>query len=74
MTSAEYVVTPPLLLKAFRRVTLLPGEKKTLSFRLGYDAFKLMNAKYEWVVEPGNFRICAASSSRDIRLEGTITL
>ena len=68
------VVTPPLLLKAFRRVTLLPGEKKTLSFRLGYDAFKLMNAKYEWVVEPGNFRICAASSSRDIRLEGTITL
>ena len=68
------VVTPPLLLKAFRRVTLVPGEKKVLTFRLGYDAFKLMNAKYEWVVEPGNFRICAASSSKDIRLEGVVQL
>ncbi|MBQ6165534.1 MAG: glycoside hydrolase family 3 C-terminal domain-containing protein [Clostridia bacterium] len=68
------VVTPPLLLKAFRRVTLAPGEKKTLHFSLDKNAFRLMNAKYEWVVEPGKFRICAASSSRDIKLAETIVL
>ena len=68
------VVTPPLLLKAFKRVSLAPGEKQTLEFSLDYNSFRLMNAKYEWMVEPGRFRICAASSSRDIRLEGFITL
>ena len=68
------VVTPPLLLKAFRRVTLEPGEKQTLCFHLGYEAFRLMNVKYEWTVEPGNFRICAGSSSKDIRLEKTVRL
>ena len=72
--SESSVVTPPLLLKAFRRVTLSPGEKQTLHFHLDKNAFRLMNAKYEWVVEPGKFRICAASSSRDIRLEGTVIL
>ncbi|MGN1451476.1 MAG: glycoside hydrolase family 3 N-terminal domain-containing protein [Eubacteriales bacterium] len=68
------VVTPPLLLKAFSRISLSPGESKTLSFDLDQKAFRLMNAGYEWVVEPGKFRICAAASSRDIRLEGTVTL
>lgn len=68
------VVTPPLLLKAFKRVTLAPGEKQTLEFNLDYTSFRLMNAKYEWTLEHGKFRICAASSSRDIRLESFITL
>ena len=68
------VVTPALLLKDFCRVTLAPGERRTLRFLLGYDAFRLMNADYRWVVEPGRFRICAGASSRDIRLEGFLTL
>ena len=66
------VVTPNLLLKDFKRITLDPDEEKEVEFNLGYDAFKLLNQDYEWVVEPGNFRICAASSSRDIRLSETI--
>ncbi|MBR4941031.1 MAG: glycoside hydrolase family 3 C-terminal domain-containing protein, partial [Clostridia bacterium] len=68
------VVTPPKLLKDFRRITLEPGEEKTLTFNLDEKAFRLMNAKYEWVVEPGDFRIMAGSSSRDIRLEDIVTL
>lgn len=68
------VVTPPMLLKAFKRITLAPGESRTITFNLGYEAFRLMNASYEWVVEPGDFRIMAASSSRDIRLKAIITL
>ncbi|MBQ4604457.1 MAG: glycoside hydrolase family 3 C-terminal domain-containing protein, partial [Clostridia bacterium] len=68
------VVTPTLLLKDFKRVTLNPNEEHKIEFNLGYNAFKLLNQDYEWVVEPGNFRICAASSSRDIRLSETIYL
>ncbi len=68
------VVTPSLLLKDFKRITLLPDEKKEMEFTLGFDAFKLLNQDYEWTVEEGNFRICAASSSRDIRLSDTVYL
>ncbi len=62
------VVTPVMLLKDFKRITLNPGETKTVSFSLGFDAFKLLNQDYEWVVEPGLFKIHACSSSRDIKL------
>ncbi|MBR6772329.1 MAG: glycoside hydrolase family 3 C-terminal domain-containing protein [Clostridia bacterium] len=68
------VVTPPKLLKGFRRISLEPSEEKTVTFDLDEKAFRLMNARYEWVVEPGDFRIMAGASSRDIRLEGVVTL
>lgn len=68
------VVTPPLQLKGFRRIHLKAGESQTVTFRLDYDSFKLMDWKYEWVVEPGTFRVLVGASSRDIRLEGEITL
>ncbi len=67
------VVTPVILLKDFKRITLEAGETKEIEFNLGYNAFKLMNQAYEWVVEPGLFKIYAASSSRDLRLCGEIT-
>jgi len=68
------VVTPLKLLKDFRRVTLAPGEKKEVRFKLGYDHFKLMDIHYNWAVEPGRFRILVGSGSEDIRLEGEIVL
>lgn len=68
------VVTPLLLLKDFKRITLNPGEEKQVEFNLDEKAFRLMNQDYKWVIEPGTFRICAASSSRDIRLSTTIEL
>ena len=68
------VVTPLLLLKYFKRITLNPGEEKQVEFNLDEKAFRLMNQDYKWVIEPGTFRICAASSSRDIRLSTTIEL
>ncbi len=68
------VVTPIMLLKDFKRITLNPNETKTVKFRLGFDAFKLLNQDYKWVVEEGTFRIHAASSSRDIRITKEIEL
>lgn len=68
------VVTPPMLLKGFKRISLDVGESKVVTFQLNYDSFKLMNLKNEWVVEPGDFRILIGSASNDIRCEATITL
>ncbi len=68
------VVTPDVLLKGFRRVSLQPGEEKTVTIHLDERAFRLMNAKYEWVVEPGTFRVHAGASSRDLRLSRELVL
>jgi len=53
---------------------LKAGESKAVEFKLGFDSFKLMNIRYNWVVEPGEFRILVGSGSRDIRCEGTVTM
>ncbi|MBD5394067.1 MAG: beta-glucosidase [Lachnospiraceae bacterium] len=68
------VVTPPMLLKGFERIHLKAGESRTVTFHLDYDSFKLMGIRYVWTVEPGLFRILIGGSSRDIRLEGEVTL
>ena len=68
------VVTPELTLQGFKRVPLKPGEEKEVVFRLGFDNFKLLNKKMEWVVEPGEFRIMIGASSEEIRLTGTVTV
>ncbi|MCL2089147.1 MAG: glycoside hydrolase family 3 C-terminal domain-containing protein [Oscillospiraceae bacterium] len=68
------VVTPPLELKGFKRVSIAAGETRTVKFSLGYDSFKLMNLNYQWTVEPGEFRIMIGSSSRNIQCEGTLAM
>jgi beta-glucosidase len=60
-------------LRAFRRITLEPGESKTIDFELDTDDFSYWNEEREqWVVEPGEFEIQVGSSSRDIALTETI--
>ena len=68
------VVTPPMLLKAFERIHLNPGESRRVAFQLGENAFRLFGIQGAWTVEPGLFRILVGASSRDIRLEGELTL
>ena len=68
------VVTPLLQLKGFRRIQLKAGQSREVEFHLNWDSFKLMNVRYEWVVEPGTFRICVGAASDDIRLEGEVTV
>lgn len=66
------VVTPELLLQGFQRIHLEPGEEKQVIFRLNFDSFRLLNKKFEWVVEPGEFQILVGASCRDIRLERSL--
>lgn len=55
-------------LKGFKKVHLLPGEEKTVSFRIDKSALSFFDGeKHEWVLEPGAFEALVGSSSGDIR-------
>ncbi|WP_136482948.1 beta-xylosidase [Cognatitamlana onchidii] len=51
------------LLKGFERITLKPGETKTVTFNLGFDELNVLNQEMKKVVEPGTFTISVGSSS-----------
>lgn len=59
------VTTPTKELKAFQRVNLNPGEKKTVLLEVPYEHLALVNRDLETVVEPGEFEIMVGGSSRD---------
>lgn len=55
-------------LKAFRKVSIAPGETKEVSFKVSSDDLKFFDDKaHEWVAEPGKFKALIGSSSADIR-------
>jgi beta-glucosidase len=61
------VTRPVKELKAFERVSLVPGEMRTLTFTLTPEAFALWDARMEHVVEPGDFDIMVGPNSVDLR-------
>jgi len=61
-------VTRPLLeLKGFRRVTLEPGESRTVSFDIKPSDLWFYNAEMRRVVEPGTFTIYAGPNSAELK-------
>lgn len=60
------VAEPVKALKAFRRVTLQPGETRTVTFRIGPDALALYDRRMRRVVEPGSFTVFVGTSSDDV--------
>lgn len=69
------VVRPEKELKAFAKVTLQPGEEKTVSFSLEERDFAYYDTmERRWVVNSGKFDILVGASSQDIRLMQTIDL
>ena len=65
VTSATWVNKA---LKGFARVHLEAGEKKTVTIHLPWEAFQIVNAAGQPVVEPGAFEILVGPSSRDADL------
>ena len=64
----EASVTRPVIeLKRFERVTLQPGEKRTIAFELTPDDLALWNPQLKKVVEPGTFTIYAGPNSVDLK-------
>ncbi|MBE6895777.1 MAG: beta-glucosidase [Ruminococcaceae bacterium] len=63
------VVKPGMELKGFKRIALKAGETKRIEIELGELAFRTLNPKYQWVVEPGQMRVMVGSSSADLPLQ-----
>ena len=62
-------------LKAFKRVSLDPGESKIISFDLDLSSFAYYNLSMKYIVEAGEFDILVGNSSRDQDLKKkTITI
>ena len=59
------VTRPVKELKGFQKVTLRPGEKKTVSFDITPDLLAFYDVNMKYVVEPGAFLILVGNSSRD---------
>lgn len=57
------VTRPVRELKAFRRITLAPGERRTVDFQLGIEAFRMWNRQMQRVIEPGDFDIMVGPNS-----------
>jgi beta-glucosidase len=52
-------------LQGFSRVHLAPGERKTVTVTLPWEAFQLVDAEGRRVVEPGEFQVLVGPSSRE---------
>jgi len=64
----EASVTRPVIeLKRFQRVTLKPGEKRTVTFELGPRDLSLWNVDMKRVVEPGTFTISSGPDSATLK-------
>ena len=69
------VKVPTRQLKRFQRITLKPGEKKTVNFNLPASELSFYDIQSnDFIVEPGEFEIQIGSSSQDIRLRDRFTV
>ena len=69
------IVRPLMELKAFERISLEPGETRTVELLLESNAFAFYDVGNRvWRVEPGRFELMVGSSSEDIRLRGAVDL
>lgn len=66
------VTRPVLELKGFERVSLQPGETKTVTFEITHEKLAFHNVDMKFVVEPGKFEILTGCSSRESDLQKTM--
>jgi beta-glucosidase len=68
---AARVPRPPRELKGFSRVSLAPGETKSVRFAFApLDLAWFDEASHTWQVDAGDYRVQVGASSRDLRLSG----
>lgn len=69
------IFMPEKELKAFKKVMVAAGSVSTVKFELNVGDLAWFNEKtMRWEVEPGNYKIIAGSSSRDLKGETTISV
>ncbi len=63
------VTRPVKELKGFQRITLAPGETKTVSLEIAPEHLAFYDIDMKYAVEPGEFEILVGNSSRDQDLQ-----
>jgi len=63
------VTRPVKELKAFRKVSLRPGETTTVALDITPDSLAFFDVNMKYVVEPGDFDVMVGTSSRDADLQ-----
>lgn len=71
---APKVTRPVKELKAFKRVSLQPGETATVAFILPVNQLGFYDLEYRYIVQPGTVDVMVGSSSQDIRASGTFEI
>jgi beta-glucosidase len=61
------VTQPVMQLKGFERITLKPGEKRTVEFTINSAMLSILNTDMHRVVEPGIFDVMVGPSSADTK-------
>ncbi len=62
-------------LKGFEKVTLKPGESKTVTFTIDKTALSFFDPElHEWIAEQGDFEAIIGASSSDVRSKTSFTL
>jgi beta-glucosidase len=59
------VAQPVMQLKGFERITLKPGEKRTVEFKITSDMLSILNIDMHRVVEPGVFELMVGPGSNN---------
>ena len=69
------VFRPKKELKGFAKVTLVPGESRTVTIPLDDKAFRYFNVKTgRWESEPGNYDVYLAANVSDVKLTGMVRI
>ncbi len=66
------VTRPVKELKGFKKVSVPPGEMRTVEFEITPESLAFYDIDMDYVVEPGEFEIMVGNSSRDSDLQKTI--
>jgi beta-glucosidase len=65
---------PPRVLRGFEKLSLKPGQTGTARFELTQRDFSYWDTKANaWKVAPGCYRVMVGHSSRDTKLQGTLS-
>ncbi|HTN99969.1 MAG TPA: glycoside hydrolase family 3 C-terminal domain-containing protein, partial [Microthrixaceae bacterium] len=71
----DAVGEPPGQLRAFQKVTLDPGQAKTVTMNIEKRGFSFWDTKsHGWKITPGKYKVLVGTSSQDTPLESTVTI
>lgn len=61
------ITRPVKELKGFEKISLQPGESKTVSFSITANDLKFYNGDLKYVAEPGDFKLFIGTNSHDVK-------